>query len=128
MSMTDAGEKSTDGTARLQTGECTIEGRQFVITLLLFTNGCFVSISEDSKHRLGAITLSVKSAGRAISSSLIPESKGSMLANMIGEMLAEALRGMAIISLYLRSEVGAADMKTLISEVRKMLEKVDALV
>ena len=123
MSMPDAENQQEDKGVRVLTSECTIEGRQFVLSLLRFSNGCFLSISEDTNQRLGAITLSIKSGGRAISSPLIPESRGSMLASMVGEMLAETLQGMAITSLYLRSDVGASDMKTLISEVRKLLEK-----
>ena len=120
--MSEADNKLPERKAQLSSKECTVEGRQFVITLLPFPNGCFVSISEDKKQRLGSITLSVKSGGRAVSSPLIPESKGSLFASMVGEMLAERLGGMAIISMYLRSEIGAAGMKTLISEVRKLLE------
>ena len=120
--MPEADNTLPERKVQLLSKECTVEGRHFMITLLPFPNGCFVSISEDEKQRLGSITLSVRSAGHAISSPLIPESKGSLFASMVGEMLAQRLGGMAITSMYLRSEIGASGMKTLISEVRKLLE------
>ncbi|MDG6907462.1 MAG: hypothetical protein JRN20_16945 [Nitrososphaerota archaeon] len=121
--MPDNDAHSIDRKAALREAICAVEDRKFVITLLVFSNGCFITISEDMEPRLGAITVSIRSGGRSVSSPLIPESKGAMLASMVGEMLAESMHGMAITSLYLRKEVGASDMKTLISEVRKLVEK-----
>ena len=72
---------------------------------------------------MGAITVSIKSGERSTSSSLIPESKGSIFAGMIGELLADKLHGIAVVSLYLREELDTDSMKTLINEVRKLLNK-----
>jgi hypothetical protein len=72
---------------------------------------------------MGAITVSIKTGERATSSSLIPESKGSIFAGMIGELLADKLHGIAVVSLYLREELDTDSMKTLINEVRKLLKK-----
>ncbi len=87
-------------------------------------NGCFASLSEDNAPRMGGITLTVKSErGGASSSSLIPERKGSLFASMVGELLAEKLGGIAVVSLYLREEIDSDTMKTLINEVRKLVAK-----
>lgn len=107
----------------LLTRQSSFEGRTFTISMLLFSNGCFASISEDKSPKMGAITVSIRSPGRVISSPLIPESKGSMLSSMIGELLADNLKGIAVTSMYLKEEIDATGMKTLISEVRKMLAK-----
>ncbi len=106
---------------RFVTSECEIGGRVFALDLLLMTNGCFASVSEDRNPRIGAITVSIKSSERSVSSSLIPESKGSIFASMVGEMLADRLHGISVISLYLREDLDAPSMKTLINEVRKLL-------
>jgi hypothetical protein len=106
---------------RLQSVQCDVGGRIFQAELLLLSNGCFASISEDKSPRMGAITVAVKTGGRSTSSSIIPESKGAIFAGMVSEMLAEKLKGIAVVSLYLREELDSASMKTLINEVRKLL-------
>jgi hypothetical protein len=119
MSQTDS--DSSRDRKRLLSAECNVGGRVFEVELLLLANGCFSSISEDKTPRMGAITVAVKTGERSTSSSLIPESKGSIFAGMVGEMLAEKLRGIAVVSLYIREELDTASMKTLINEVRKLL-------
>ena len=42
---------------------------------------------------------------------------------MVGELLAEKLGGIAVVSLYLREEIDSDTMKTLINEVRKLVAK-----
>lgn len=106
---------------RLLSTECDVGGRIFEVELLILSNGCFSSITEDKTPRMGAITVAVKTGERSTFSSLIPESKGRIFAGMVGEMLAEKLHGIAVVSLYLREELDAASMKTLINEVRKLL-------
>lgn len=94
-----------------------------MIDILTMSNGCFASISEDKTPRIGAITVSIKTGERAASSNLIPESKGSIFASMVGEMLADRLRGIAVVSLYLREELDSSTTKTLINKVRSLLGK-----
>lgn len=96
-------------------------GRIFEVELLLLSNGCFSSITEDKTPKMGAITVAVRSGEGSRSSALIPEIKGGIFAGTVGEMLAEKLRGIAVVSLYLREELDTIAMKTLINEVRKLL-------
>ena len=111
-------------TDRLVAAKQDVKGRIFVMEILKLTNGCFASISEDQAPRMGTITVSVKKERRSVQSSqLIPDSRGAMLANMVGEILAEQLGGIVVISLYLREEIEAETMKTLISEVRRLVRK-----
>lgn len=109
--------------SRFRSSKCNINGRVYVIDLLQYANGCLSSVCEDPNPRIGAITVSIKSGERATSSALIPESKGSIFAAMVGELLAEKTRGIAVISLYLREELDASSMKTLINEVSSLLSK-----
>ncbi|MDG6906141.1 MAG: hypothetical protein JRN20_10195 [Nitrososphaerota archaeon] len=117
-------DTSDDGVSRKHlSSRCDIKGRVYTIDLLIFVNGCFANISEDQSGKMGAISVSIKTGERATSTSLIPESKGNIFARMVGELLADKLRGIAIISLYLREELDAESMKTLINEMRKLLNK-----
>jgi hypothetical protein len=108
---------------RLLSAESNVEGRIFEVEILIMSNGCFASITEDKMPRMGAITVGVKTGERFASSTLIPESKGAIFAGMVAELLAEKLRGIAVVSLYIREELDAPSMKTLINEVRKLLNK-----
>jgi len=107
---------------RLRSKQCDISGRVFAIDLLMMSNGCFVSLSEDANSKMGAITLSVRSDRGVGSSTLIPDRRGSIFASMLGEMLAEKTKGIAVTSLYLREELDPDSMKTLLNEVRKLAE------
>jgi hypothetical protein len=115
--------ESSSPHGRLNSSSCNVKGRVFVVDILEFANGCFASISEDQNPKIGAITVSIKLAERATSSSLIPESKGIIFAKMVGELLADKLHGIAVVSLYLREELDPESMKTLINETRKLLSK-----
>jgi len=107
---------------RLHSAESNIGGRIFKVEILVLANGCFASITEDKTPRMGVITVAVKTGERFASSALIPESKGGIFAGMVGELLAEKLRGIAVVSLYIREELDTDSMKTLINEIRKLLK------
>jgi hypothetical protein len=119
--MSNTADRTGTRNKKLLSAECNVGGRIFVIELLVLSNGCFSSITEDKTPRMGAITVAVRTGERSASSALIPESKGGIFAGMVGEMLAEKLHGIAVISLYLREELDTTSMKTLINEVRKLL-------
>jgi hypothetical protein len=121
--LSDNQSKKEPGKKKLLSSESNVGGRIFVIDILLMSNGCFASISEDLVGRIGAITVAVKTGERSLSSALIPESKGRIFSGTIGEMLAEKLKGIAVVSLYLREELDTSTMKTLINEVRNLVNK-----
>ena len=89
------------------------------------SNGSFLSISENEIPRLGLITLAIRSERGTSSSTLIPDRRGSIFSGMLGELVAEKTGGIGLISLYLREEVDTSAMKTLISEVEKLISKED---
>ncbi len=108
---------------RLLTSRCAIQGREFVIEILPMVNGCFASVSEDNQAHVGAISIAIGTERRSVhSSSLIPDRRGGLFASMLGETLAGKYGGIATVSLYLREDIDAETMKTLISEVRKLVQ------
>jgi hypothetical protein len=107
-----SGEKALHHSKR-----CEIEGRKFAIELLSMSNGCFVSISEGSSPRMGAISLCVKTERGVSSSTLIPDRRGGIFAGMVGELLAERCKGIVVTSLHLREELSVSHMKTLLNQV-----------
>lgn len=69
------------------------------------------------------IALSIKSEQGLNSSTLIPDRRGGIFSQMVGEMVSEKTGGIAVISLYLREEIDSAVMKSLINEVGKLLNE-----
>ncbi len=117
-----AQEDSRQGSRHLsKTSE--IDGRVFTLDLLRLGNGCFVNISEDPVPRLGAITITIKSAQGVNSSTLIPDRRGSIFSGMVGELIAEKTKGIAVVSLYLREEIDSPIMKSLLSSISNSLEE-----
>ena len=112
---------SKDSNARGLHTKCDVQGRTFLIDMLLMTNGCFASISEDSSSKMGAITVSIRSDRGTNSSTLIPDRRGGIFASTLGEFLAEKTRGIAVVSLFLRQELDSDSMRALMEAVRKQL-------
>ncbi len=110
---------------RLLSSKCVIDNRLFSVDLLKFSNGGIVDISEGKDSRIGAITVCIKGNQGVSSSSLLPDKRGSIFAEMVGELIAEKTSGIAIVSLYLKEYVDMNATKTLLNEVRELVNRKD---
>src|SRR5487761_218342 len=110
---------------RFLSSECRIGSRSFSVELLKFSNGGFVGISESQDARIGAISVCVKTNQGVTSTNLVPDRRGGIFAQMVGELVAERTSGMAVVSLYLKEEIDPSITKTLLSEVRTLSAKKD---
>jgi hypothetical protein len=115
------GQPVSNSAERHVSSKLEFEGRVFTLDLLRFSNGSFANISEDPVARIGAISISIKAQQGVNSSTLIPDRRGSIFSSMIGELIAEKTKGIAVVSLYLREEVDPQIMKILLSEISKLL-------
>jgi len=113
----------SDSSGRHVSSRSEIEGRVFTLDLLRFSNGSFANISEDPVARIGAISISIRTQQGVNSSTLIPDRRGSIFSGMIGELIAEKTKGIAVVSLYLREEVDPQIMKILLNEISKLLDQ-----
>lgn len=112
-------------TESLLRSECNIGSRSFKIDLVRFPNGGFIGISEGIESRIGAISVCVKTNQGVTSTSLLPDRRSGIFAQMVGELIAEKTSGIAIISLYIKDEIDPVITKTLLSEVRTLTDKKD---
>lgn len=99
----------------------TISGRDFHVSFNRLLNGGFISITEGSEPRFGAIVLALKSIGRVNSSVIIPEKHSSIISIMLAELLAKELDGIALLSIFLKDEVDSQVAKVLFSEIRNLI-------
>ncbi len=111
--------------ARFYSSQCRIGNRTFNVEILRFSNGGFVDISEGQDARIGAISVCVKTNQGVTSTNLVPDRRGGIFAQMVGELVAERTSGMAVVSLYLKEEIDPSITKTLLSEVRTLSAKKD---
>jgi hypothetical protein len=105
----------------LTTRHVTIDDRDFLIQVLRLANGRFVTVSEGAKNRIGGLILSLRTGERATTSTLIPGKFGGIFASMIAELVAARTNGIAIVSLYLVSDLPTTATRQLFGEVEQLL-------
>ncbi|MGI0078790.1 MAG: hypothetical protein ACRECH_04130 [Nitrososphaerales archaeon] len=120
----DTAESKADSN-RFLSSQCRIGSRSFNVEILKFNNGGFVDISEGHDARIGAISVCVKTNQGVVSTNLVPDRRGGIFAQMVGELVAERTSGMAIVSLYIKEEIDPNITKTLLNEVRTLSGKKD---
>lgn len=91
--------------------------------LLKFSNGCFLSISEDGVSRLGSIVMAIKVGERVESKVLIPSKYGGVFLNILGELVANVTNGIALISYYASKDLDSNSMRMLLSEIKDFICK-----
>lgn len=64
--------------------------------------------------------MSVKTLEKVDSVTVVPGKFGEVFASMLSQLVARLANGLALVSLYIASELDEHDMKTLIAEVREL--------
>ena len=101
----------------VQTRIATIASREFTISLMRLSNGCFAVVTEGRKPKLGSIVLAVKAGGRASSSAVLASRQDVSFSKMIAELLADRLNGIALVSAFMEAELGPEGVRQLLTEV-----------
>ncbi len=123
--MTSISDSSEARPSRFFSSKCAIGSRTFNIDFLKFSNGGIVDISEGKDSKIGAITVCIKGSQGVSSSSLLPDRRGGIFAEMVGELVAEKTSGIAIVSLYLKEDIDTNTTKTLLNEVTVLVNRKD---
>ena len=105
----------------------TVEGREFRLDLLRFTNGCFLSVTEGNSAKLGAVNLSIKTVDRSTSTALIPSRFGEVFPTMIGEIVASRVGGVVVTSLHLLSSTNQDTVRDILNGVKDLLGPTETL-
>ena len=82
-----------------------INSRVFSIQHMQFNNGLFFSIWEGSEQKIGGLSLAVKVIEQVTSNTIIPVKYGEAFGLMLAETVASASDGIALISLFVSSEL-----------------------
>ncbi len=102
-----------------------IQGRDFKVRLMRFSNGCFLSVSEGDEAWIGSLTLSMKIHDKVEHTTVIPERRAGVFSSILSDMVANLTQGISIVSLYLLNGVSSELAKDMLMEVRDFLNMDD---
>jgi len=94
-----------------------VDGREFLIRIIRMSNGCFISVSEGSLHRIGSLNVSLRGSMGVNTAKVIPSKYDSVFLNMVSERMASSINGICITSLYTASALDLKAMKSIMESI-----------
>lgn len=98
-----------------------VDTRHFLIEVLKFENGNFVSVSESSK-RLGSMVVSLSTGPVPVTTTVIPARTESLFLKLTAEKISTSTRGIAIVSAYVQRELEPDTAKTLMTAIMELIQ------
>ena len=96
--------------------------RDFLVQMLPYANGNFISISE-GEEKIGTLVVSISSGGRVSTASVIPSKSETILLKMVSERVALTMNGICIFSLNIGKDLDLDSMKVLMNELMEIIPK-----
>ena len=97
-----------------------VENRSFLVQLIRFDNGYFVSISEGSQ-KIGSMEVSLGSGPSPTTATVIPAKTDSLFLKLTAEKISTLSKGISIVSMFSTKELGNEVAKTLMNEIMEMV-------
>lgn len=98
------------------------ENRKFDVKILKYENAFFISISE-GPSRLGGTIISIATGPTPVSSEIIPARQDAMFLKLISQKTASEIRGISIVSLSTKNDLGAGPSKVLIEKITEAIRQ-----
>ena len=98
-----------------------LESRNFSLSIQKFNNGCFISVSE-GENRIGSIVASLATGPNPVTTTVIPSRTESLFLKLVSERISSRMRGIALVSAYIKKELEPDTAKGLMSELMDMIE------
>ena len=95
--------------------------RRFVVEMVSFDNGIFVSISEGSK-KLGSMVVSIATGPTPTTATVIPAKTDSLFLKLMAERISTQMKGISIVSLFANKELGNETAKILMSQIIELMK------
>jgi hypothetical protein len=99
-----------------------IDKRSFIIQILLFDNGSFVSITE-GQEKIGGLTASIGTGSMPITTSIIPAKSETLFLKLISEQISSIITGINLVSVFIPKKLENKTAKTLIAKIKEIVEK-----
>lgn len=98
-----------------------LESRNFSLQIQKFENGFFVSVSEDS-NKIGSMVVSLATGPTPITTTIIPSRTETLFLKLVAERISTRMRGIAIVSAFVKKEFEPSVAKGLMTEIMEMIE------
>ena len=96
--------------------------RSFMVQMLRFDNGSFVSITEH-QDKIGGVLASIGTDSIPVSSTIIPAKSESLFLKLISERISSIIKGINIISAFIPQELDSKIANALMSKIKEIVEK-----
>jgi len=100
----------------------TVNQREFLVQIVPFDNGDFISITE-GKEKIGTIVVSISSAGRTSTATVIPSKSDTTFLKMVSERVASTINGICVFSLNVQKELELDIMKVLMNDIMEIIRQ-----
>ncbi len=100
-----------------------VDSRLFLVRILNYDNGNFISISEGSK-KLGSMMVSLSTGPSPVTTTVIPAKTDSLFLKLTAEKISTITKGITIVSSFIQKELDPNTAKTLINEITEMVRNV----
>ena len=97
-----------------------VGNRKFLIQLISFENGNFISISE-GVQKIGSMVVSIGSGPTPTTATVIPAKTDSIFLKLTAQKISASIKGIGIVSLYAQREIGNDAAKILMGEIMEMI-------
>ena len=98
-----------------------ISKRMFLLSILKFENGYFISISED-QLRIKSISVSLATSNHANTAKVIQDKYDQLFIDTLSRRISLMINGICIMSLFTKNKLQFDDMKTINDKILKAIE------
>ena len=98
-----------------------LESRSFSLQIQKFENGFFVSVTEGA-NKIGSMVVSLATGPTPITTTVIPSRTESLFLKLVAERISTKMRGIALVSTFVKKELEPNIVKALMSEIMEMIE------
>ena len=106
---------------RFQNKIIKLENRNFSLNTQKFENGYFVSVSEDY-DKIGSMTVSLAIGPTPTATTIVPSRNESLFLRLVSERISTRVKGIALVSIFVKNELEPRTAKALMSEIMEMIE------
>ena len=96
--------------------------RSFMVQMLRFDNGSFVSITEN-QDKIGGMLASIGTDSIPVTNTIIPAKSESLFLKLVSEQLSSIIKGINIVSAFIPEKLDNNTAKILINKVKEIVEK-----
>ncbi len=98
-----------------------ISKRMFLLSILKFENGYFISISED-QLRIKSISVSLATSNHTNTAKVIQDKYDQLFIDTLSRRISLMINGICIMSLFTKNKLQIDDMKTINDKILKSIE------